>query len=80
MQIELEVNLRVSATALQGFADLPTYQVMGIFGLWLTFESNGWHSDACLGGSGDLEEGEADEFVGWWSVGGCALGLRRRWS
>jgi hypothetical protein len=70
MQIDFEVNLRVSATALQGFTDPPTYQVMGVVEVWLTFESDGWHSDSSLGECGDFEEGESGEFVGWFV--GCA--------
>ena len=37
---------------------LPAYQVMGIVGVWLTFESDGWHFDSCLRESGDFEKGE----------------------
>jgi hypothetical protein len=36
---------------------LPTYQVMGIDGVWLTFEGDGWHFDSCLG-NGEVFEGE----------------------
>ena len=63
MQIA-EVHLRVSATALQGLMILPTYQVMGIVGVWLTFESDGWHFDSCLGNGDNSEERGTGDFVG----------------
>jgi hypothetical protein len=43
---------------------------MGVVEVWLTFESDGWHSDSSVGECGDFEEGESGEFVGWFV--GCA--------
>ena len=57
LQIDF-MNFRGLPPALQGLMILPAYQVMGIVGLWLTFESDGWHFDSCLRESGDFEKGE----------------------
>lgn len=53
-----QCELARTATCLAGSHDSPTYQVMGIVGVWLTFESNGWHVDSCLGNGRDFGEGE----------------------
>ena len=51
-----QICMRVSPPGLAWVHDLQTYQVMGIFRLWLTFESNGWHIDSCLGNGSEFEE------------------------
>jgi hypothetical protein len=41
-------------------ADLSSH---GDCRVWLTFQSDGWHFDSCLGNCRNFEEGESEEEV-----------------